>query len=460
MLDLGDFEFADIDQWEQQVIKDLGLDHIREITEIVLSPEITQSPYVDFTSYSEIKHISNSLPSPEPHSSWQGNRVWHNMVHIASGGAELSNRQAHEALSGGADGVIFELEGIENYQTLLADISVPHCFIGLEGPLEAILRLLNSLSANQLALNGFAAFPALDISDKEIEKLEPLLNLSDNFNALVIRKSVDQHGTLQEIVELLVHTLGLVEKLGRAGIPPQVVFENIQYELEISKNYLWEICRLRCLRILHHKISSGYLPSEKPEPTIIRAVCSSTDEEHEPLIGLTTRAMSAILGGSHMLTVRPVDDANQAVQRNARNVSNLLREESFFHHIADPVAGSYYLDDLTNKMMHTVWNQVKILDGRLTDLSIETPTTQPSQQTSTSSVGPEAAHNMRFAAGIPPFLRGPYSTMYVSRPWTIRQYAGIFNRRRIQRILQAQFGVWSERLVGGIRPAHTSGIRL
>ncbi len=29
-----------------------------------------------------------------------------------------------------------------------------------------------------------------------------------------------------------------------------------------------------------------------------------------------------------------------------------------------------------------------------------------------------------FVAGIPPFLRGPYSTMYVKRPWTIRQYAG------------------------------------
>lgn len=29
-----------------------------------------------------------------------------------------------------------------------------------------------------------------------------------------------------------------------------------------------------------------------------------------------------------------------------------------------------------------------------------------------------------FAAGIPPYLRGPYSTMYVLRPWTIRQYAG------------------------------------
>ena len=34
------------------------------------------------------------------------------------------------------------------------------------------------------------------------------------------------------------------------------------------------------------------------------------------------------------------------------------------------------------------------------------------------------AEHLDFAAGIPPYLRGPYSTMYVRRPWTIRQYAG------------------------------------
>ena len=33
-------------------------------------------------------------------------------------------------------------------------------------------------------------------------------------------------------------------------------------------------------------------------------------------------------------------------------------------------------------------------------------------------------NHVGFAAGIPPYLRGPYSTMYVKRPWTIRQYAG------------------------------------
>lgn len=36
----------------------------------------------------------------------------------------------------------------------------------------------------------------------------------------------------------------------------------------------------------------------------------------------------------------------------------------------------------------------------------------------------ERFEHENFAAGIAPFLRGPYSTMYVSRPWTIRQYAG------------------------------------
>jgi methylmalonyl-CoA mutase len=36
----------------------------------------------------------------------------------------------------------------------------------------------------------------------------------------------------------------------------------------------------------------------------------------------------------------------------------------------------------------------------------------------------EDAEHLNFAAGLPPYLRGPYSTMYLQNPWTIRQYAG------------------------------------
>ena len=41
-----------------------------------------------------------------------------------------------------------------------------------------------------------------------------------------------------------------------------------------------------------------------------------------------------------------------------------------------------------------------------------------------ASAPKEPLSHLEFSAGITPFLRGPYSTMYVRRPWTIRQYAG------------------------------------
>jgi methylmalonyl-CoA mutase len=52
----------------------------------------------------------------------------------------------------------------------------------------------------------------------------------------------------------------------------------------------------------------------------------------------------------------------------------------------------------------------------------------------------EGFGHLEYAAGLPPYLRGPYSTMYVTRPWTIRQYAGFstaeesnaFYRRNLQ----------------------------
>ena len=43
------------------------------------------------------------------------------------------------------------------------------------------------------------------------------------------------------------------------------------------------------------------------------------------------------------------------------------------------------------------------------------------------SYGPEdiaGMSHLSFSAGLPPFMRGPYATMYVMSPWTIRQYAG------------------------------------
>ena len=53
----------------------------------------------------------------------------------------------------------------------------------------------------------------------------------------------------------------------------------------------------------------------------------------------------------------------------------------------------------------------------------ETPE-QISIKPSYSASDTEELEHLRYAAGIPPYLRGPYATMYPFRPWTIRQYSG------------------------------------
>ncbi|MEL7146515.1 MAG: methylmalonyl-CoA mutase family protein, partial [Bacteroidota bacterium] len=61
------------------------------------------------------------------------------------------------------------------------------------------------------------------------------------------------------------------------------------------------------------------------------------------------------------------------------------------------------------------------------ETSQNTPWTSPEGievKTSFDREDIELSEHLNFSAGIAPYLRGPYSTMYASRPWTIRQYAG------------------------------------
>ena len=41
----------------------------------------------------------------------------------------------------------------------------------------------------------------------------------------------------------------------------------------------------------------------------------------------------------------------------------------------------------------------------------------------------EGLEHLETMPGLPPFVRGPYATMYVQRPWTVRQYAGFYSER-------------------------------
>jgi methylmalonyl-CoA mutase len=72
-----------------------------------------------------------------------------------------------------------------------------------------------------------------------------------------------------------------------------------------------------------------------------------------------TEAMSATLGGADSLTVEPFDvifrQPGEFSERIARNQQLILKEEAFFDKVADPGAGSYYIENLTSLIAENSW---------------------------------------------------------------------------------------------------------
>src|SRR5574344_400266 len=81
-----------------------------------------------------------------------------------------------------------------------------------------------------------------------------------------------------------------------------------------------------------------------------------------------TEAMSAVLGGTNSLTVLPFnaiyESATDFSVRIARNQQILLKEESHLDKIADPAAGSYYIETLTNSIAQYAWDEFLAVESK------------------------------------------------------------------------------------------------
>ncbi|MBL7977574.1 MAG: methylmalonyl-CoA mutase [Bacteroidetes Order II. Incertae sedis bacterium] len=77
--------------------------------------------------------------------------------------------------------------------------------------------------------------------------------------------------------------------------------------------------------------------------------------------------------------------------------------------------------------MRPDFSKIALKPSAFTFSEAYTPIETPEHISIKPAFGPEdlqSLQHLEYAAGIPPFLRGPYATMYVNQPWTIRQYAG------------------------------------
>ena len=160
--------------------------------------------------------------------------------------------------------------------------------------------------------------------------------------------------------------------------------------------------------------------------------------DYTNLVRASSQAMSAIIGGCDAITVLPFDNAPGAAlaTRLASHVATILEHESFFSKVADPAGGSYLLEKMTYQLISEAWNLFLqkhpiflSVPGRiLPEPAAQHDAFQTAEGISLKTIFTANdladAQHLAFGAGTPPFLRGPYASMYLERPWTIRQYAG------------------------------------
>jgi methylmalonyl-CoA mutase len=170
-------------------------------------------------------------------------------------------------------------------------------------------------------------------------------------------------------------------RLTENGLNAGVVAPRIRFNFGVGGNYFMEIAKLRAARMLWANIVKAYNPKCECgkdcdcDGKCSDGICLCAGKMHihsetsvwnktiyDPYVNLLrteTEAMSATLGGTDSLTIRPFDavyeQPTEFAERIARNQQSVLKEEAHFDKIADPAAGSYYIETLTASIAEQAW---------------------------------------------------------------------------------------------------------
>lgn len=369
-----DFEKKDKSHWIKKIRKDLKISDVSEVVEQHLGTGILQSAYCDFSEVQPDQlQKSYAQCTLNTHHEWQGSRYWLNVERLEASDPEILKRQALCALDGGSDGLELVTSSTD-WAGILTDISIPHCLLALEGPWEQGRDFVTFLHQKDLPdLHGYIIIEELSkVGGSSLQELLSITELHPRLKCLVLKESPNEAGSLKEISTLLSKCTLVINRLLDCGVSLKQAVGNLQVHVQLCDGYLWEICRLRSLRILLHQVIRQYGCQDfLPSQLVIKATAGRKPGEkdsNQQLLRNTSQAMAGILGGCDLLSTLPHENGFSSTRederRIARNVGLILREESYLHKVGDPMAGSYYMESLTHKMLKQIWEDFRKIEAK------------------------------------------------------------------------------------------------
>ena len=358
------FDKVSLQEWKDKIISHLkGDDYTKKLVSEAENIEI--QPIYNSESCVDLAEIN--LPND-----------WIPFQFIDATNSTIANKKALEALNNDIDGIHFS--NPTNLDVLLKNISVGHISIKFSNYSEDFLNQWNAFRKEKnISVEGILSENSIDVKGRSAkEQIE-----------YALRKGIE-NGT------------------------------NPYFHFQIGSNFFLEIAKLKSFRLIWKEKTGKeafiYCDTSKDN--------KETEFEYNNLLRTTTECMSAIFGGANAISVHSYSKKNTDFSdRIARNQQTILRKESFLNKVIDPSKGSYYVNYLISELIkdYKVDNNKNVKDNLIEKFTTAEGIEIKSRYTKKDVNESEYTN---FVAGTPPYLRGPYSTMYVSRPWTIRQYAG------------------------------------
>jgi methylmalonyl-CoA mutase len=191
------------------------------------------------------------------------------------------------------------------------------------------------------------------------------------FNSISI-SGYHMHEAGATAVQELAYTLADGMEYARAamtqGLEIDAFAGRLSFFFGIGMNLFMEVAKLRAARTLWHRIMTD-LGAQKDESKRLRTHCQTSGvslTEQDPynnIVRTTVEALAAVLGGTQSLHTNSFDEAialpTDFSARIARNTQLILAEESGITAVADPLGGSWYVEELTRELEERAWDLIQ-----------------------------------------------------------------------------------------------------
>jgi methylmalonyl-CoA mutase len=164
----------------------------------------------------------------------------------------------------------------------------------------------------------------------------------------------------QELAYTIADGIEYVRTAVASGLDVDAFAPRLSFFFAIGMNFFMEVAKLRAARLLWSTLMTENFAPKDERSLMLRTHCQTSGvsltakSPYNNIMRTTVEAMAAALGGTQSLHTNSFDEAlalpTEFSARIARNTQLVLQEETGITEVVDPLAGSYYVESLTNEL--------------------------------------------------------------------------------------------------------------